>query len=57
VSVAPGVFASPSGGHDHLRLCHDRPDEELVEGAARLAAAWSETAAARPLMLASQPRP
>lgn len=43
VSVAPGQFASPTGGHDHLRLCHDRPDEELVEGTARLAAAWSET--------------
>ena len=47
VSVAPGTFASPAGGHDHLRLCHDRPDEELVEGAARLAAAWVDTAAAR----------
>jgi len=44
VSVAPGAFASPTGGHEHLRLCHDRPDEELVEGAARLAAAWAETA-------------
>jgi DNA-binding transcriptional MocR family regulator len=43
VSVAPGNFASPTGGHDHLRLCHDRPNEELVEGTARLAAAWSET--------------
>jgi DNA-binding transcriptional MocR family regulator len=47
VSVAPGHFASPTGGHDHLRLCHDRPDEELTEGMARLAAAWSETAPAR----------
>ncbi|HYH50636.1 MAG TPA: PLP-dependent aminotransferase family protein, partial [Acidimicrobiia bacterium] len=44
VSVAPGHFASVTGGHDHLRLCHDRPDEELVEGTTRLAAAWSETA-------------
>jgi DNA-binding transcriptional MocR family regulator len=43
VSVAPGLFASPTGGHDHLRLCHDRPDEEITEGLARLAAAWSET--------------
>jgi DNA-binding transcriptional MocR family regulator len=43
VSVAPGLFASPAGGHDHLRLCHDRPDEEITEGLARLAAAWSET--------------
>jgi DNA-binding transcriptional MocR family regulator len=43
VSVAPGQFASPTGGHDHLRLCHDRPEEELVEGTARLAAAWAET--------------
>jgi len=50
VSVAPGTFASPAGGHDHLRLCHDRPDEELVEGAARLAAAWADSAPA--LMLA-----
>jgi DNA-binding transcriptional MocR family regulator len=49
VSVAPGTFASPGGGHDHLRLCHDRPDEELVEGAARLAAAWADTAPARVL--------
>ena len=49
VSVAPGHFASPAGGHDHLRLCHDRPDAELAEGAARLAAAWSETAPARVL--------
>jgi DNA-binding transcriptional MocR family regulator len=58
VSVAPGVFASPAGGHDHLRLCHDRPDEELVEGAARLAAAWSETATlARPVAFAPHPRP
>ena len=48
VSVAPGHFASPAGGHDHLRLCHDRPDEELVEGMARLAAAWSETMPPRP---------
>jgi len=47
VSVAPGHFASPTGGHDHLRLCHDRPAEELVEGTARLAAAWSETALSR----------
>ena len=47
VSVAPGQFASPTGGHDHLRLCHDRPDEELVEGTARLAAAWSETSLPR----------
>jgi len=44
VSVAPGTFASPAGGHDRLRLCHDRPDEELVEGAARLAAAWADSA-------------
>ena len=43
VSVAPGPFASPTGGHDHLRLCHDRPDEEITEGIARLAAAWSES--------------
>ncbi|HEV8626688.1 MAG TPA: PLP-dependent aminotransferase family protein [Acidimicrobiia bacterium] len=43
VSVAPGQFASSTGGHDHLRLCHDRPDEELTEGIARLAAAWAET--------------
>jgi DNA-binding transcriptional MocR family regulator len=49
VSVAPGLFASPTGGHDHLRLCHDRPDEELTEGIARLAAAWSETTPARVL--------
>jgi DNA-binding transcriptional MocR family regulator len=49
VSVAPGTLASPTGGHDHLRLCHDRPGEELTEGAARLAAAWSETAPARVL--------
>ena len=49
VSVAPGHFASPADGHDHLRLCHDRPDAELAEGAARLAAAWSETAPARVL--------
>jgi DNA-binding transcriptional MocR family regulator len=42
VSVAPGRFASPAGGHHHLRLCHDRPREELDEGAARLAAAWSD---------------
>ena len=42
VSVAPGQFASPTGGHDHLRLCHDRPEEELIEGTARLVAAWSE---------------
>jgi DNA-binding transcriptional MocR family regulator len=47
VSVAPGHFASPTGGHDHLRLCHDRPDEELTEGTARLAAAWSETTPTR----------
>ena len=47
VSVAPGHFASPAGGHDHLRLCHDRPDEELTEGTARLAAAWSETTPTR----------
>jgi len=45
VSVAPGPFASPTGGHEHLRLCHDRPDEELIEGTARLAVAWAETAA------------
>jgi len=44
VSVAPGPFASPDGGHGHLRLCHDRPDEELTEGAARLSIAWAETA-------------
>src|SRR2546421_409976 len=43
VSVAPGPFASPTGGHEHLRLCHDRPDEEITEGIARLAAAWSES--------------
>jgi hypothetical protein len=49
VSVAPGLFASPIGGHDHLRLCHDRPDEELLEGTARLAAAWSETLPTRVL--------
>jgi DNA-binding transcriptional MocR family regulator len=54
VSVAPGLFASPGHGHDHLRLCHDRPEEELVEGAARLAAAWSETMAHR---AAAAPRP
>jgi DNA-binding transcriptional MocR family regulator len=42
VSVAPGLFASPTGGHHHLRLCHDRPDEEIDEGMARLAAAWSD---------------
>jgi len=47
VSVAAGHFASPTGGHHHLRLCHDRPDEELVEGTARLAAAWSETTPTR----------
>jgi DNA-binding transcriptional MocR family regulator len=47
VSVAPGQFASPTGGHDHLRLCHDRPDEELVEGTTRLAAVWSETSLPR----------
>jgi len=47
VSVAPGSFASPAGGHDHLRLCHDRPAEELVEGAARLAAAWADAAPVR----------
>jgi DNA-binding transcriptional MocR family regulator len=47
VSVAPGQFASPTGGHDHLRLCHDRPDEELLEGTARVAAAWSETSLPR----------
>jgi DNA-binding transcriptional MocR family regulator len=47
VSVAAGHFASPTGGHDHLRLCHDRPDEELVEGTARLAAAWSEAGPTR----------
>jgi len=47
VSVAPGLFASPTGGHHHLRLCHDRPDEELTEGIARLAAAWSETTPTR----------
>jgi len=47
VSVAPGQFASPTGGHDHLRLCHDRPEEELLEGTARLAAAWSEAALPR----------
>ena len=55
VSVAPGLFASPDGGHDHLRLCHDRPDDELVEGTARLAAAWSEAAGA--LRPAGSPRP
>ena len=49
VSVAPGTFASPAGGRDHLRLCHDRPEEELVEGAARLAAAWADTTPARVL--------
>ncbi|HZQ76745.1 MAG TPA: PLP-dependent aminotransferase family protein [Acidimicrobiia bacterium] len=49
VSVAPGTFASPAGGRDHLRLCHDRPEEELVEGAARLAAAWADTIPARVL--------
>jgi DNA-binding transcriptional MocR family regulator len=47
VSVAPGRFASPTGGHDHLRLCHDRPDEELLEGTARLAAAWAEASPPR----------
>ena len=47
VSVAPGQFASPTSGHDHLRLCHDRPEEELVEGTARLSAAWSETSPPR----------
>jgi DNA-binding transcriptional MocR family regulator len=47
VSVAPGQFGSPTGGHDHLRLCHDRPDEELVEGTTRLAAVWSETSLPR----------
>jgi DNA-binding transcriptional MocR family regulator len=54
VSVAPGPFASPTGGHEHLRLCHDRPDEELVEGAARLAAAWAETAGP-PVTASSRP--
>jgi DNA-binding transcriptional MocR family regulator len=49
VSVAPGQFASPTGGHEHLRLCHDRPDEELTEGTARLAAAWAEIAPPRHL--------
>jgi DNA-binding transcriptional MocR family regulator len=44
VSVAPGHFASPAGGHHHLRLCHDRPDEEIDEGMARLAAAWRDAA-------------
>jgi len=47
VSVAPGLFASPTGGHDRLRLCHDRPEEEIREGIARLAAAWSESPPAR----------
>jgi DNA-binding transcriptional MocR family regulator len=49
VSVAPGRFASPAGGHDHLRLCHDRPDEEITEGLARLAAAWHGMALPRVL--------
>jgi len=56
VSVAPGRFASPAHGHDHLRLCHDRPDEELVEGTARLAAAWSEiTTRPTPARAAARP--
>jgi DNA-binding transcriptional MocR family regulator len=54
VSVAPGPFASPTGGHEHLRLCHDRPDEELAEGAARLAAAWADTAGT-PAAVSSRP--
>ena len=49
VSVAPGHFASPTGGHGHLRLCHDRSDEELIEGTARLGAAWAETVPSRHL--------
>jgi DNA-binding transcriptional MocR family regulator len=57
VSVAPGTFASPTAGHDHLRLCHDRPDEELLEGAARLAAAWSEAAPSRALPERDLPPP
>ncbi|HVW32220.1 MAG TPA: PLP-dependent aminotransferase family protein, partial [Acidimicrobiia bacterium] len=58
VSIAPGRFASPTAGHDHLRLCHDRPDEEITEGLARLAAAWAEAAPHRPpVALAGHPRP
>jgi DNA-binding transcriptional MocR family regulator len=42
VGIAAGGAASLSQGPAHLRLCFDRPPEELHEGVARLAAAWAE---------------
>ena len=44
-----GTAGDRPSAADVAALCHDRPDEELVEGTARLAAAWSETAPGRML--------
>ncbi len=41
VMVATGVSASVDGGYtDHIRLCFDRPEAQLIEGLKRLASAW-----------------
>lgn len=45
VSIATGVSASVDGGYaDHIRLCFDRPEAQLVEGLRRLAVAWRSLA-------------
>lgn len=41
VTVATGVSASVDASYaDHIRLCFDRPEAQLVEGLRRLAVAW-----------------
>ena len=45
VTIATGVSASVNGGFDdHIRLCFDRPETQLIEGLRRLVAAWMSIA-------------
>jgi DNA-binding transcriptional MocR family regulator len=41
VVIATGSAASVTSGDDrHIRLCFDRPEQQLVEGVDRLVRAW-----------------
>ncbi len=43
VAIATGVSASIDGRFaDHVRICFDRPEDQLIEGIRRLAQAWTD---------------
>lgn len=49
VHVTPGAAHAVSGGPDpHLRLCVDRPANQVTEGLDRLAAAWHDASSHAP---------